>query len=579
MRTPLLLVPLLALLPSREALARAPIHERMAAFDTLFGDAERSAAPGRPQCGTSILWELRARWTELSPEERHRVEVRTNPFYRAWLADGGFSWLEGDVWEAAGARQACFTPQAIDNGYGPYQQVDSSEHFLLHWSPAGSVTQGRAQNLQDWLEESYEIETSELGFHEPNLAETYQLNVMVEDLGSDSVGAYTSYFPCGSQYMPFVVVNSRWFGDTSTLKSTAPHELFHTIQIVYGMDEFFFNQGRNEWWIEATATYTETVVFPTLYEPEIYQALRWSSEPWRSMETADDGGFQYGLWVVPKSIEASLGGPEWHQQLWDQIDGRSDFELRDELDELLAEHGTSFIEEWQAFVRRGATMDFGWNARLIGPFEVEALDIDPGGDDIDVDDLPILDAIDGDFEPEYLGASYLRIPSDGVDSDQAIRLRVRPVGEEDGDTIEWVASAVAYEEDDSMMVGTTYEPVVSWDFEFLPVEDEGGQVVEWFGEVVLNDFGDDYDGVILAASPTTDFGNGTMSWYYDLEIIPNVAEDGFSADAAVEDDGGDGGGAGSACGTCHTTGSGAQAGMLVLAAIPWALRRRRSAGA
>lgn len=553
------------------ASARSPISERLQEFDVLF---EGEGTGGTPRCASSLLLELKARWDELSRAERHRVELRTNPHYRAWIADGGLSWLDGDPAAAMQGRDTCFSPQAIDNGYGPYGTVDNSDHFRMHWSAGGGVSQNRADRLLEWFEESYEIETGDLGFSEPNLADTYQINVMVENLGGSGVGAYTSYFGCGSQYMPFIVVNSQWFEDLQILQSTAPHELFHAIQIVYGLDEFFFNQGRNEWWIEATAVYTETVVYPDLWEPEVGQGLRWAAEPYRSLETADDGGFQYGLWVFPKSVERSVETPEWYVDVWEGVEGRTGFELRDEFDDVLEGYGTDFEAEWRNFVRRGATMDYDWNPWLLGPFELEPYGYDDGGETVDPDDLPMLEAIDEDFEPEYLGVSYLRVPSDGIDDGEALRIRVRPDASEDGDEVRWVAGAVAYVEDDSGFGGTTLEPEAEHDFEFLPVEDDSGEVVEWFGEVVLNSFGDDYDGVILGVSPITDFGNGTMRWHYDLEIVPNVEDEGFSAAVEEGDDDDDDGGSsnGQGCASCDQGGA-ATSGLVAL--LPLVMRRRR----
>ena len=476
------------------------------------------------------------------------------------------TWEEGDADAAqSSARSTCFGPASLD--FGNYDEITTGDHFVIHWDPDNTVTQTRVDRLLDWFEQSYETEVTDLGFYGPNLSSSYEILVIVENLGSASVGAYTTITNCSWDYMAYIVVNSQWFADDAGLQSTAPHELFHAIQMVYAWDELFQNQGDNEWLIESTAVYQETVVFPNLLDPEVGQALRWSGEPWRSLQTADDTGFQYGLWVFHKSLERSLDTTDWHLALWQQIRERSNYDLREEIDILLQQYDSDFLREWRRFLVRGATMDFGWNNYLVGPAETENFGWGSGlGGRHEGRDLPLETQTVGDDErPEYLGASYVLIESDHVDDGEGVFVHIHLDATDGNGTVEWVSAAIGVRWEDAAIGGQELEEIEAHDFDLRPVLDEEGEVAEWYGEVVLNSFGENYDGVVLAASPVTDFGNGTVRWSYGADLVPNVQDEGFTAPAAP-DEGDDDDGGSNPGGGCDLADSGKAA-----AAASWLL--------
>jgi hypothetical protein len=536
------------------ARVRSDVDSLLARFDAVFVDGLDT--PDAP-CPTLLLADLRAAWGRLTPAQRDHVDRLSSPVYRAALAEGEPGWLGGEV----GSRSTCFQPGAVNPGLGPYDHVDETEHFVFHWDEAGPVTPARMASLRDYFEDAWRIEIEEMGFYTPWGANGRDILVIVEDLGSNSVGGYTSVAQClfsPSGSMPYIVVNTAWFGDTDSMRSLAPHELFHAIQMVYAPYELFFaeEQSRNRWLVEASAVYMQRQVFPNLFLPEAQQVLRWSFEPHRSLETADDSGLQYGLSIFLFSLEESLGSPDWHQDLWDQIYNREDYELRDEFDRLFEEAGTDFLTEWKRFVTRGMTMGYLDNPYWVGP-----LDLDEVGEedrvvgDWDGRDYPLDEDVNSGSDhdrPEYLGTNFVRFRGANIDDDVGAVIRFRGAGE-DGD-VDWVVEMIAVY---NGSVRATYDMPLS--------HGEDGDV---YGEVLVNEIGEDFDWIGMAVSPVTDFGGGSLSWSYTAELLPSTDRGGFyPVPEDIEDDGPD-----TACAGCRTGGA-----AFLLPALPWLSVRRRRA--
>ena len=523
-------------------------------------------ADGHPGCATEVLADVRAHWDEVSAEDRHLIEMESSPIYRAWLGDGGISWLEGDVdLERSLSRGACFTPQDTeDPNMGSYANVTTTDHFEMHWNPNGTVTQGKIDDLLSWFEESWQFQVVDRGFFQPAGLSTNQMLVTVEQLNNDGVGAYASLSPCFGGYMTYIVMNEWSFGDLDWLRATAAHEFFHGVQPVYALQEFWGGITRNRWLVESTATYMQRVVYDWLTRVEAEQAFRWSLEPHRSLETADDSGLQYGLVVFHLSITESLGSNEWHQALWDQIYDRAGYELRDEFDTLLAPYDTDFLTEWRRFIIRGAT-GLAENPDIISPIEFSSTFGGNARDRIvgrfDGRDYPIDENVNsgsGHDRPEYLGTNYAVFEGERIDDDVGAILTFRGEGEKDGDRIEWVVELAAVYND---TVRATHSMVL---------EREGGDV---FGEVLVNEIGEDFDYVVMAVSPVTDFGGGVASWSFTGELADSTGPGGFVPvpDEVVPDDGQGCSGCASSLASTKNNG-GALLGALLMGAL---LRRRR----
>ena len=518
-------------------------------LDPRYVDLDRSDLPF---CATPLITSLRVRWEELSGVERHRVAEATDPMYRAWVDAGGISWEQGDV-DAARAeeRTTCMGPSDAFPQGGPYGERHDTDHFALFYNSGGLVDATRIGWLGDWFEDALTIEHEEMGFYMPANMTQYQLLVMVDYLGSSGIGGFTSLANCGvSGYMAFVVVNSDWFGDNQRLQSVAAHELFHTIQMEYALEELFFSESPNAWWTEGSAVFMETEVFPDLYNSQLSQAARWFFEPWKSITTWDDAGFQYGTFLLPASIRQSLDESGFFHELWDQVAFRTGYDLIEEFDELLQDKGTSFGEQWGLFVERGATGDFDFNPHIQlddGNIEVQTIA------DHDEGDYPLDERVDnssGLDRPRYLGVNHVWLDSDDVDDDVGVIIGFDGAGEKNGEGLAWEVRLVAVDDD---------EPDEVWSLALVPVYEEG-ELDSWVGEVLLNDFGEDFDGVYLAASPTADFGSGGATWGYTAELTDSLGDGGFMDLPEEEEEDDDG----KACGQSSLAGRSPAAGLIVL---------------
>jgi|GEM_PF-3597417 len=484
---------------------------------------------GDPGCSTELLTDLRTHWDTVPDADRHLIELETSPIYRQWLDEGGISWLEGDVdRERDLSRSACFAPETVNPSLGPYSAITTSEHFEMHWNLGNGVTAARIDDLLEWLEASWTFQVIDRGFFQPHGMSTNQMLVTVEELNSPGIGAYATLGQCfgtPTGYMTYIVVNEWSFQDMNWLRSTAPHEFFHGVQFVYGAQEFWLaQQSDNRWLVEASATYMQRVVYDWLTGVEASQALRWSREPHRTLQTADDTGLQYGLVVFLLSIEESLGTNAWHQQLWEHIRDRSGYELREEFDAVLAEYDTDFLTEWRKFIVRGGT-GFALNGDIILPTQ---LDQASGGqlDDAvvgrwDGNDYPIDENVNsgsGHERPEYLGTNYVVFEGRRLEDDVAAVVTFRGEGNIDGRNVDWVVELAAVFND---TVRATYS---------MPLEqvlDDDGDVTDVVGSVLINELGEDFDYVLMAVSPVSDFGDGVVSWSYTGEKAESTGQGGF----------------------------------------------------
>jgi hypothetical protein len=545
-----------------------------------------AAAPtdDTPSCATGLLADLRAHWTDLSGSERHLVELASSPIYRQWLQQGGISWEEGDVYAAQDQeRSTCLSPSTVFEQGGPYDYTKDSEYFSIRYSLDDDVSHAKVEDLSQWFGEALTVEHEEMGFYLPSGLLNYQMLVMIERLPSDNTGGFTSYAPCGfSGYMAFVVVNSAWFDSNEHLKSVAAHELFHGVQIEYSASEMWANQeSPNRWWIEASAVYMETEVHPDLYNSQASQAFRWISAPHRSLQTYDSSGYQYGTYLFPASAREGLGTTLWFNELWDQIYDREGYDLIEEFDSLFANYESSFGEQWGRFLEVAATGEWDFNPYLPGIGELSDMQ---GGwaensttAEHDEHDFPVAESVNsssGLDRPEYLGANYIYFDGDGLDDDLGLIVRFDGAGEKSGTELEWEVRLVAERNGDVKL---------THDLELTPQRDDDGVLDKWTGEVLLNDFGEDFDGVYLIASPTTNFGDGGVSWGYEAELTSSRGDGSFqtSWEAEADDDDDDGTPTGCACESTGPVGGTAGLRLSLLFALGLSMlasgRRRRRA--
>jgi hypothetical protein len=103
----------------------------------------------------------------------------------------------------------------------------------------------------------------------------------------------------------FILLNDNQ--DWDELRSTTAHELFHAFQ-----DSFQQSETDADWWAEATATWAEDYIYPTLdQEQQQLEAGGWArnTDPLGPLDLfQDDGLAQYGAYIWPFYLTHRPGG-------------------------------------------------------------------------------------------------------------------------------------------------------------------------------------------------------------------------------------------------------------------------------
>ena len=145
-----------------------------------------------------------------------------------------------------------------------------TRHFriITGGNPPPSIV-NLAERLGRYAEVVWEKEVEDLGFHPPKNSDRYFIDIYIANseaynpVDGETVtispffAGYATFYPDGT---PFFVINPLISDDT--LKATLAHEFFHTIQFFY-LSTHLENFPQSEmWWLEASSTWMEFVVFP-----------------------------------------------------------------------------------------------------------------------------------------------------------------------------------------------------------------------------------------------------------------------------------------------------------------------------
>lgn len=406
----------------------------------------------------------------------------------------------------------------------PYDQVFESEHFAIHWQDWVALGTADRDDLADTLEESLRIQTEELGFRRPDGIDTWQMVVVVDQLGPN-IGGYAWFADCGDGWMPYMVLNLDLVqgGSGSVfLQEVVAHELFHTIQAAYGMQEFFlgWDASDNKWWVEASAAYHQGVVVPEGDEWLQYFSTLWSQQPWRSIETHDPTGFQYGAFVFPLSVEAELG-PQWHREFWEQLEGRAGYGLPDEFDTYFQTHDSSMFEQWSSFLVRGAEGTFPRYEFLLGVRDLTrfAQLRNSTTEEYTAVELPVEGRVEAGQErsPESWGANYVWFGLTDAPENKRFVMHFEGDAEVEGVPVEWAVEFIAVRAG-AVQARHSADPVLV----------DGA----WEAHVRLDGIAGNAEGAYVIASPIGDFER-SAGWGWAAELRRGTTDElGFSeADA------------------------------------------------
>lgn len=192
-------------------------------------------------------------------------------------------------------------------GYTTASQRVCGVRVCVHW-----VTRGkdRAPNRR-WVTTTLKTmdrvakRTRKLGWPAPakdgSRGGNAKLDVYLKDLGTTKTYGYcvgekrlsrqparaTSYCVLDNDFSP-----RQYFGNKAinSLRVTAAHEYFHTVQ-------FAMDHREDAWFMESTATWMEEQLYDGINDNRQYLPSSQIATPWRPLDTVDTAGRQYSGWI------------------------------------------------------------------------------------------------------------------------------------------------------------------------------------------------------------------------------------------------------------------------------------------
>ena len=407
--------------------------------------------------------------------------------------------------------------------------TDSVKIINCSWGPPCKGVPDLVDKWADYFEEVWNKEIEDLGFKVPTGAGSYLYEIYIANtqdkvegnnddntpsLNSKFLGITATY--CDSTVFgtickgdisnsySFIVVNG-YIKDQDMMKVTAAHEFFHAIQFAYPSIDGWFNEN-NLWWIEATATWMEDIVYDNVND--YYQNIRhWLHIPWVSLTNADGtyGDHEYGdaLFIIFMTEiylkTQSIADPvDFVKYVWES--GSIGIDAIDTvIKDIYGKAG--FIDAFKKFIALNGIADIGQEA---GGYEEGAqygraeLAAPP------YEAYPVeFTSISGDRAPQILGANYVKFLSpDNMD-------HILTVYFDGFDNVPWSAILVKVRSD-----GSGFEE------NEIPLElhvNEGCYSVE--------NFGTKYNEVLLGVTvlPNTVF-NGSAPYRYKASIDETCPE-------------------------------------------------------
>lgn len=397
--------------------------------------------------GTIEIMKIRARWNSLSADFRESA--------RKYFVDKHIP----DHLSRAHPRSPLMTSKTVRNGHILPNWIETA-NFSIEWGNNIRSTDGGTDSDEiiscswstssctgvpdivdkwaEYFEEVWSKEVVELGFINPTGTENYLYEIYIANtgdniegnnddttpsLGFGFLGITTTYCDLNglvtlcaekiSDAYSYIVVNG-YIHDENTMKITAAHEFFHAIQFGYLSVDSWFNT-ENTWWIEATATWMEEVVYDDINN--YYQKVRsWLKKPWLSLKYSDNqyedheyGDVLFIIFLTELYLKDSylLRSQDFVRHAWEE-----ELAGLDAIDKVLREiYGKpGFDEAFKEFVALNGVADIGYE---LGGYEEGAQYGRAQLTDYH-DTYPVTTTeIAGETAPQELGSNYIQfLPPD-----------------------------------------------------------------------------------------------------------------------------------------------------------------------
>lgn len=458
---------------------------------------------------TMMVMDIRKRWNEWSPEFREiasgyflsKPSAVTNQSYPRTLMRSGNTvrgthllpnWVETAHFNIEWGNNLLKGDSGSDSG----MVVSCSAAFYN-----GSACSGIPDFIDKWadyLEEVWAYEIVQLGYSPPAGTDMYLYDIYIANtsdsvtgngddltpsLGYNYLGLTVTY--CDKNYSQickddnspesysYIILNNV-YPDDLTMKISAAHEFYHAIQFSYpSIDEWWFTP-EDHWWIEATATWMEEVVYDE--SNHYYSRVRlWLRSPELSLKNTGRSysGHVYGdVIFILYLTDVYLDNREFVRDVWES--GESGI---DSISNVLStdKYGNrDFVSAFRGFAALNAVADIG---EAYGGYE-EGKQYGRAEVTKKHGAYPALSSVSSSSAPHELGSNYIQFLPPGNDDN---RLTV----EFDGtDGINWAAMLVKVRSD-----GTGFERD---DMRTDPSFKTGCHSVDGFGSV--------YSEVFLVAS-------------------------------------------------------------------------------
>lgn len=461
------------------------------------------------QDATMKVMGIRKKWNELSPEFK---EIASKYFLSKPSSENNQSLPKSLMRSAMSVRGTHLLPNWVETA-----------HFNIEWgnnllkSDSGSdsgkivscstaVNSGSAcsgvpdfvDKWADYLEEVWAYEIVQLGYIKPAGSEMYLYDVYIANtrdniagnaddrtpsLASNYLGLTVTY--CDSKYSnickddnthesySYIVVNN-FYSNDQAMKIAAAHEFFHAIQFSYPSIDEWWSSPDNHWWIEATATWMEEMVYDDINH--YYARVRlWLQSPELSLKNTGTrySGHEYGdVIFILYLTDVYLKNRDFVRDVWASDEGGIDA-LNSAL--TTEKYGkVDFESAFRGFIALNAVADIG---EAYGGYE-EGEQYGRAAATKKHGDYPAISSVSSVSAPHELGANYIHFLPPGNNDN---RLTIEFDG---SDGINWSTMLVKVRSD-----GTGFERD---DLAVDPSLKAGCHSVDGFGSV--------YSEVFLVAS-------------------------------------------------------------------------------
>lgn len=148
---------------------------------------------------------------------------------------------------------------------GGLSQSFRSANFFIQWGIYDGFSNEDIERLATALEDSWAIQIDRDKYPLPRGADTYLVNVYIGNTHERAPQIFSNaraYVDTDEEGYTRIVVSPKLLAQEEDLKTTAAHELFHTIQWHANADYIYAPGSPSNWYWEATAVWMEQEVFP-----------------------------------------------------------------------------------------------------------------------------------------------------------------------------------------------------------------------------------------------------------------------------------------------------------------------------